>query len=159
MEKSRPSGFSLVELAIVLSIVVVLALVLVPLMIGRLESSRSARAQADVGELAKAIGRLRADTTVSGAGCVDVQANLTQSSTDVPPACIPTGILSSAFGACSQGNAGNPCWGGPYLSTVPIDPWGNAYYVTLNTSNYLVTVGSEGPDGITATTDDLTYVQ
>ena len=157
MKKSHLPGFTILELSVVIGIVAVLTAILVPTLIGRLEASRTARAISDVSEIAKAIARIRADTSVSGAGCVDRTSNLTD--TTVPPACVPSTSLLSNFPTCKQAVVGVACWGGPYIPSVPIDPWGNNYYATLNTSNFTVTIGSEGPDGTTGDTDDDTYVQ
>jgi general secretion pathway protein G len=159
MKKMHRSGWTVLELAIVISLVVILAAILVPTLIGKVEASRNARAVADVGELAKAVARLRTDTTVSTTGCVDVLTNLTANVTDPPPACIPAGTLSSAFGACTKVSPGTPCWSGPYMGSLPVDPWGDSYYATLNTTNFTVTIGSAGPDCQSGTADDDTFVE
>jgi hypothetical protein len=40
------------------------------------------------------------------------------------------------------------------FSGVPEDPWGNLYYLTTDRTGF--TVGSNGPDGIAHTPDDIT---
>jgi general secretion pathway protein G len=157
--KIRFSGFTVIELTIVIAVIAILAAVLTPLMLGRMEESRNSRATADVGEVAKAIARLRTDTTVSTSGCVDVVANLALTPADAPVACVPPGTLATAFGSCSKVPQGTACWGGPYLPSVPTDPWGSGYYASLNTGNFTVTIGSPGPDRQAGTADDFTYVQ
>src|SRR5262250_2527714 len=58
--KSR--GFTLIELAVVLAIIAVLAAVLTPMVTGYLDQARTARAQADVRTIADAIKLYRRDT-------------------------------------------------------------------------------------------------
>jgi general secretion pathway protein G len=151
------SGFTLVELVIVIAVVAILAGLLTPTLANQMERSRTARAQSDVNELSHAVARLRTDTSVSLTGCVDVLANLT--SLTVTSSCTPLGAFSTGLSACATAKPGNPCWSGPYVSTLPEDPWGASYYATLNTTNFSVTVGSAGPDGISGNSDDSTSLQ
>jgi prepilin-type N-terminal cleavage/methylation domain-containing protein len=154
---TRKTGFTLIELVIVIAVIAILAALLIPTIIGQVERARTSRAESDVGELARAIARVRTDTSVSGTGCVDVLTNLT-AFTD-PSGCeLASGPFSGVLTACTAAKPGYPCWGGPYVGVLPTDPWGASYFASLNTTNYTVTVGSFGPDG-TASADDDTYVQ
>jgi general secretion pathway protein G len=157
---TRKTGFTLIELVIVIAVIAILAALLVPTIIGQVERARTSRAESDVGELARAIARMRTDTSVSITGCVDNLNNLTAlTGTAANTACTPTGAFSGSLVACAAAKPGYPCWGGPYTGTLPTDPWGTSYYATLNTTNFTVTVGSSGPDGQAGTGDDDTYVQ
>src|SRR5206468_8418349 len=58
----RSKGFTLIELAVVLAIIAVLAAVLTPMVTGYLDQARTARAQADVRTIADAIKLYQRDT-------------------------------------------------------------------------------------------------
>lgn len=155
---TRKTGFTLIELVIVIAVIAILAALLVPTIIGQVERARNSRATSDVGELARAISRMRTDTGVSLSGCVDVIGNLTNATS--PSGCQQSsGAFSGSQVSCTIAKPPAYCWAGPYVSTSLTDPWGNSYYATLNSSNYTVTVGSPGPDQTAGGTDDLTYVQ
>lgn len=48
-------------------------------------------------------------------------------------------------------------WGGPYLETIPLDPWGNPYQYQFpgNNNPNSYDVWSFGPDGQNGTADDI----
>src|SRR5437016_11089906 len=58
----KSKGFTLIELAVVLAIIAVLAAVLTPMVTGYLDQARTARAQADVRTIADAIKLYNRDT-------------------------------------------------------------------------------------------------
>src|SRR2546428_14094274 len=58
----RMKGFTLIELAVVLAIIAVLAAVLTPMVTGYLDQARVTRAQADVRTIADAVKLYRRDT-------------------------------------------------------------------------------------------------
>src|SRR5438105_13609867 len=58
----KSKGFTLIELAVVLAIIAVLAAVLTPMVTGYLDQARTARAQADVRTIADAIKLFNRDT-------------------------------------------------------------------------------------------------
>lgn len=62
MKESR--GFTLLELAVVLAVIAVLAAVLTPLVTGYIDQARIARAQGDVNAISAAIQRVKTDTGV-----------------------------------------------------------------------------------------------
>jgi prepilin-type N-terminal cleavage/methylation domain-containing protein len=151
------SGFTLIELVIVIAVIAILAALLVPTIVGQVARARDTRALSDVGELGRAISRMRTDTSVSGTGCVDVLSNLTALSAST--GCTPTGAFSAGLSSCTTAKPGVPCWGGPYVAVLPDDPWSAPYYATLNTSTYTVLVGSPGADGVGGNGDDDTSIQ
>jgi general secretion pathway protein G len=157
----RTHGFTLIELVIVIAVIAILAALLIPTILGQVERSRTSRAENDIGELARAVARLRVDTGSSVTGCVDVLTNLT-AATGPTAACNPPNFPSNlTLASCTDAfvKPGIWCWGGPYVGVLPTDPWGDSYYATLNTSNYTVTFGSAGPDGVNGNSDDITYAQ
>src|SRR5437764_14905576 len=76
----RSKGFTLIELAVVLAIIAVLAAVLTPMVSGYLDQARVARAQADVRTIADAIKLYNRDT-----GRWPIYDNSTDYSSDAVP--------------------------------------------------------------------------
>ena len=51
-------------------------------------------------------------------------------------------------------------WGGPYLEDpVPLDPWQRPYTYTADDMNERVTITSNGPDGQAGTEDDIPQIR
>lgn len=48
-----------------------------------------------------------------------------------------------------------PGWLGPYITEIKSDPWGNGYVYVNNGDRSVPTLYSKGPDGASATTDDI----
>src|ERR1700739_4078659 len=90
----RSQGFTLIELAVVLAIIAVLAAVLTPMVSGYLDQARVARAQADVRTIADAVKLYNRDT-----GRWPVYDSSTDYSTDTAP-----GTTKVEFGT-SAGNS------------------------------------------------------
>lgn len=102
----RDTGFSLLELMVVVVILSVLALVIVPRVIDRPDQARAARAQADIAAIVSAVNLYRLDnfrypTTEQG-----LQALVTKPTGDPVPA-----------NWASNG----------YMDRLPVDPWGQPY--------------------------------
>jgi prepilin-type N-terminal cleavage/methylation domain-containing protein len=170
----RSKGFTLIELAVVLAIIAVLAAVLTPMVSGYLDQARVARAQADVRTIADAIKLYNRDT-----GRWPIYDSLSDYSNDTVPKVeigtngggaptIGAGGTGWALGATLSGtslelyinndrtgvgNASFPRagWRGPYIGTVDSDPWGNKYLLTAgnlkrNSSNhaYILSAGANG---------------
>lgn len=154
---ARPNGkrgFTLIELVIVIAVIAILAALLVPTILGQAERARISRAAGEVNEIGKALARLRTDAAVTGSQAAYVScltlANLLTSpnGTACPPA------TGGAMPACNTVSAGTPCWGGPYLASVPTnDPWNQAYDITALPTGQ-ITVRSKGPDLTLGTSDD-----
>lgn len=143
-------GFSVIELVVVLTILVLLAGVLVPIVSGELSSARITRAQTDMKTVADAFARYKSHT---GAWPANDAWNPNKT-TDEP---------LEGF-ACLYVNTHNKSgWAGPYLNTGVkgpdgawalahdfgqgnkkglMDPWGNPYRVYVFGRN-----GSMGPGG------------
>jgi general secretion pathway protein G len=170
-------GFTLIELAVVLAVIAVLAGILTPLVVNYLDQGRIARAQADVRTIVDAIKLYQRDT---GRWPVYAQAsdytavpkvvatgnNLIGGSTGTDPA-----DGTATWGATSNtdsthrlekylnndlstvGTAGFPKAGfrGPYIGQLDSDPWGNRYILTAKnldgTTNHAFVI-SAGPNGL-----------
>lgn len=149
-------GFTLIELVIVIAVIAILAALLVPTILGQAERARISRAKSDAAEIAKALARMRSDTTSLQAGCYTTLANLT--ATTVPVGATSCAAVATDVPNCDPNDptqAGTICWGGPYMSTVPAnDPWNQPWSVTVNGTTKAITVLSGGPSKSSANTAD-----
>ncbi len=130
----KTSGFTLVELLVVVTILGILVAMVVPRLAGRTEQARRARADSDIkGSLALALDLFELDTGK-----------------------YPTSEQGLAALRAQPPTVEN--WRGPYLKQDPIDPWNNpyryAYPGTQNPQDY--DLFSLGPDGVESTQDDIT---
>jgi general secretion pathway protein G len=126
----RRSGFTLVEMLLVLVILAVLAAIVIPKFAGRTQQAKTTAAQQQISSLGMAIDSFEVDT---GA---------------FPRA------LDDLFNQPS--NASN--WHGPYLpKAVPADPWGSPYVYSFPGKNNPATYDlmSPGPDMRPGTDDDI----
>ena len=120
----RSAGFTLIELLVVLAIIGVLAALITPAVIGRVDDARIAAAQVDVGQIMQALKRYKLDNQRYPTPEQGLQALVTRPA--APPA--------------------PPNWRG-YLDRLPNDPWGTPYQY-LNPGVYgEVDVMSYGADG------------
>lgn len=126
--KSR-SGFTLVEILLVVTIIGILAALVIPKIVGRGEEARIKAAYADInGGIKSTLGMYEVDI---GSYPKSLQ-DLLQQPSDVP-----------------QGH-----WRGPYFDppNLPVDPWGHPYVYVFpgrhNPSGYdLYSLGPSGQDG------------
>ena len=172
----KSKGFTLIELAVVLAIIAVLAAVLMPMVTGYLDQARIARAQADTRTAADAIKLYQRDT-----GRWPVYASSSDFSNTTP-------VIGGGFALIGGGTGTNPLDGtatwsvntivassslevyingnltsmnssntfpkaafrGPYVGSLDSDPWGNRYILTasdLAGSTYHAYIISAGPNG------------
>jgi general secretion pathway protein G len=135
--KGLRSGFTLIEVLVVMIILTILAAVVVPRVIGRTEDARRARAVSDIESFGTALDMFKADngeypTTQEGLQALRVA---------------PTSVKN---------------WNGPYLKkALAPDPWGNDYIYTSpgehNTDSYdLSSLGADGQPGGDGKNADVT---
>ena len=123
---SRESGFTLIEIMLVVVIIGLLTAVALPRLGGRVGMSQVKAAESTVKNIRLAVNMYEVDN----GKYPDSMQNL-----------------------ISKGSEIN--WQGPYLekAEIPKDPWGNEYQYTKQGNGY--TVASAGPDGSFGTGDDV----
>jgi general secretion pathway protein G len=118
------SGFTLIELMVVLVIIGVLAALIVPNVLDRADDARVTAAKTDVGNLMQALKLYRLDNQRYPTAAQGLQALIAKPSAGPIPA----------------------NWK-PYLDKLPNDPWGNAYQYLNPGIKGEVDVLSFGADG------------
>ena len=175
----KSKGFTLIELAVVLAIIAVLAAILTPMVTGYLDQARVARAQADTRTVADAIKLYQRDTgrwpvyasagdypnTIGGTKALiggntgsnpqngnatwSVSSIVASSSLEVYINGNLTGLSANAFPKAG--------FRGPYIGSLDSDPWGNRYLLTASdlagTTNHAYVI-SAGANGVMDTTMD-----
>ena len=125
-------AFTLVEMLLVVTIIGILAAIVIPKMVGRSEQAREVRAKADIASIKTALDAFEVDN-----GYYPKSNN--------------------GLGDLVQTPRDARNWHGPYLESIPVDPWGNAYIYQLpgkhNPGSY--DLSSPGPDGQAGTQDDI----
>jgi general secretion pathway protein G len=130
----RVSGFTLLEVMVVLVIIGIIAGMVVPNLMGSQDTAREQKAVIDIGTIESALTMYRSQnydypTTEQG-----LEALVTE--TDIEP-------LPRRFQE------------GGYLQRLPKDPWGNDYQLLNPGENGTFDVFSMGPDGEAGTDDDI----
>ena len=131
-KKHRAShAFTLVEMLLVLVILATLAAIVIPKMAGRSEQAKVTAAKSQLSSFEMALDSFEVDNGYyPKTGDLDALVN-------------------------QPGGTSN--WRGPYLKSIPMDPWGNAYTYDYpgkhNPNGYDLL--SNGPDGRSGTDDDI----
>ena len=123
-------GFTLIELMVVILILAILAALIVPKLIGHSDQAKVAKAAADVKTISDSLERFRIDTGRYPTDSEGLQP-LIQAPSDVSG------------------------WNGPYIATLPLDPWNDPYTYHF-IDDRTVEVRSYGPDRSPNTADDIT---
>lgn len=124
--KKRSSGFTLIEIMLVVVIIAALAAMIVPRLTGRSEKAKIAVAKADIeANLATALKLYELDNGM-----------------------FPT--TSQGLGALMDKPGTSPTptnWNGPYIEKEPLDPWGRKYiYVSPGSNRPDYDLSSKGKD-------------
>ena len=135
MRKSRDSGFTLIELMLVVIIIGIIAAIAVPRMTGRTERARLAAAKATINSLSAALDSFELDVGRFPSSEEGLDALIER---------------PSALTTESQ-------WNGPYMREIPFDSWNRPFiykYPGENSVDFdLVSLGHDGQE---ATEDDVT---
>ena len=143
----KPRGFTLVEMLIVLAILVGLAALVVPRLLGT-------QKKADINSTRAQIGMLR--------GCLN-QYHLDMKRFPSTDEGLTALIQESSMGTddvMGTGTTATSNWGGPYTETgeLPRDPWGGEFHYehppTHGKADF-PDIWSSGPDGEDGTEDDI----
>ena len=140
IRKKQKLGFTILELLITMAIVGILSAVVIGSLDSARDEGREGRAIADLEAIYKAMLIMNIDT--------EMYPN------NLPYLCEPLDEISSTNEfAVSDANAGFITngrgwvgWGGPYLPTIPTDPWGNEYYFDDDYRCLPETQGCQGYD-------------
>jgi general secretion pathway protein G len=130
------AGFSLVELMIVLAILVLLAGLVLPRLLGQQNKADIKATQTQISSFKQALQNYAIDVRSFPDTEAGLQALLTKPENE------------------QQARK----WDGSYIEELPVDPWGNAYnyeYPPSKGSSDFPNIWSNGPDGESDTEDDI----
>ena len=159
-------GFTLIELLVVIAIVGILAAIVLVNVGSSREKARIAKAKAETRNFYNAIAMLALDTEEWPNHQTMEEVNQEADNEICADGCLISLNDCGAGLVCDDGLFSN--WQGPYISEIPLDPWGQEYFFDsdydLNPagpSEWVAAVGSYGPDGIGNNQyngDDILYI-
>lgn len=133
-------GFTLIELLVVIAVISILAAIAIPAFTAYRERARIGQVWSDLRNIQNAMELLASDTE-KWPGPSDVGAVANSEVWD---------LNSPEAGLVAPGG-GFPNWSGPYINSVPKDPWGSDYFFDpdydIGGVNFAV-VGSFGPNKV-----------
>jgi len=143
--KAHHGGFSLIEILMVIGAIGILIGIAIPVYNGFREKAKIAEAQQVLKDIEKAIITLAAD-----AGEWPGHQNLGEINNGGSNEIENLNAASSGLVA-TDNNFSN--WKGPYMNAVPLDPWGNNYFLDTDygipsSGPDFVVLGSYGPNGV-----------
>ncbi|HVN88692.1 MAG TPA: type II secretion system major pseudopilin GspG [Candidatus Binataceae bacterium] len=122
--RSVASGFTLIELMVVILIIGLLATIVVQNLRSATDKAKRVKAQADIAQIKSGLDRYYLD--VGSYPSSDQGLNALVSS--------PSGNVRD--------------WQGPYLEKIPPDPWGNNYFYQSDGNSYVLkSFGADGAEG------------
>jgi general secretion pathway protein G len=126
MKNNRRSGFTLIEIMVVLVIMGIMAALVVPRILGRTDDARKVSAKADISSIMQALklyklDNMRYPTTQQGLDALVKKTTLAPTPKDFKD--------------------------GGYLEKLPSDPWGSPYQYQNPGQHGEIDVYSFGPDG------------
>lgn len=131
-------GFTLLELIVNVAIVATLSAIAIPAYISFRDKAKIAQSKSDLRNIQLAIEQLANDTN-KWPGPIDVGQTSGKQVWD----------LNSDDAGLVQGSKKFTNWRGPYMQSVPKDPWGSDYFFdgnyTIGGTKYAV-IGSFGPN-------------
>jgi general secretion pathway protein G len=148
MKRLITTGFTLIEVLVVIAIIGILASIVIANVQPAREASKAARAQGDIRNIRTAIQLLIIDTSEwPGHKTID----------DVESGASGNEIWDLTTGGtglvATDGTYTN--WNGPYIDEIPLDPWGNPYFFDTDYdidptagTTWAAVVGSFGPNGV-----------
>lgn len=137
MHRHAVTGFTLIEILVVVVIIGILGAIIVPNLLGRPDQARITAAQSDIRSLANALDIYRLD-------------NFRYPSTD-------QGLeaLTSKPAGFPEPKGYNP---DGYIRKLPTDPWGSPYVYERTTEGFsLFSVGGDGAEGGEGLNADIFY--
>ncbi len=123
-KKTRAQGFTLLEVMVVVVIIAVMAAVVAPGVLGKLEDAKIERVKADLKSIAGTLDLYKLDNFQYPSTDQGLEALVSKPSGDPEP----------------------KAWK-PYLKKIPTDPWKNPYKYLSPGSHGEVDIYSLGPDG------------
>lgn len=127
MNYRQVSGFTLIEVMVVVVILGILAAIVVPKIMSRPEQARLVKVKQDITAIQSALDLYKLDNSIYPSTDQGLQALVTRPST--PP--VPRDWKSDG-----------------YLQDLPLDPWGTAYqYMNDNEKVRIFSFGPKGRDG------------
>lgn len=150
---SKQSGFTLIEMIVVVAIIAALAAILVPIVSSELADTEQVKALADCQRIAAAITQYIKDTRLFPTGPLgnnSVTMLFGGGSAPTGTNAFNTGTTAALTGYLLNGTTnGGSLWKGPYMQAVNPDPWGHYYVINVKGyySTQYVWVLSAGPNG------------
>lgn len=141
--QNNPRGFTLIEVLVVMGIISLLSGIAIPSYKGTQEKARIAQAKKDLKDIRTALVILTLDTDrwPGPSTASEINNGLGNESWDLN---LPEAGLVAT-------NGGFPDWNGPYLNSIPEDPWGNDYFFDsdyqIDGADWAV-IGSFGPNKV-----------
>jgi len=142
--KAHNGGFSLIEILVVIGAIGILVGIAIPVYNGYLERANIAEAQQVLKDIERAIITMAIDTGKwPGPAPIGKKSNTEIENLNLAVAGLVTFTNATDF----------PNWSGPYISSVPLDPWGTHYFFDPDYNipggpAQVPLLGSYGPNGV-----------